>query len=200
MNVIPIVAAVEGPSDEGAVASILTECGFSVSMFQRGGGRTGILKKAAAYNAAAKISPWFVLVDLDSPSKCVVEKLKVWMPSPSDMMVFRVAVPELESWLLADREAAAHFLGVAQSKVPRDPDTLDDPKQEIINLARGSRKREIREGLVPRVGASLGPTYVSDISKFGREAWRPRIAAEESPSLRRCMRRLDELAERLTSA
>lgn len=168
-------------------------------MFLGGGGRTGILKKIGAYNLAAKHSPWFVLVDLDSPDSCVVEKLGSWLPDPSEMMVFRVAVAELESWLLADREAIANFLGVSQDKVPRNPDSLLDPKQTIVNLARASRKRDIREGVAPKAksGATVGPTYVSDLREFGLKQWRPRIAASESPSLNRCIRRLDALAARL---
>jgi hypothetical protein len=170
-------------------------------MFLGGGGRTGIIKKAAAYNAAARHSPWFVLVDLDAYDSCLVEKLNLWMPDPSELMVFRIAVTELESWLLADREAIAQFLGVSQNKIPRNPDSLADPKQEIVNIARFSRYRNIREGLVPKPksGASVGPTYVSDIREFGEKQWRPRIAAADSPSLFRCLRRLDELAARLKS-
>lgn len=196
---ITITVAVEGPSDEGAVAAILKECGFTIGMFVGGGGRTSILKKLGAYNLAAKHSPWFVLVDLDSPDSCVVEKVGNWLPNPSDMMIFRVAVAELESWLLADREAIANFLGVSQDKVPRNPDSLPDPKQTIINLARVSKKRDIREGIAPKPksGATVGPTYVSDIRDFGQNQWRPRIAASASPSLERCIRRLDELATRL---
>ncbi|WP_416876103.1 hypothetical protein [Kitasatospora sp. SC0581] len=195
---IPITAVVEGLSDEGAVFSILRECGFTPSMFQGKRGRAEVLKKLAAYNQAARLSPWFVLVDLDSDG-CAVASTKQWLPNPSEFMIFRVAVTELEAWLLADRQAISSFLGVAESTIPRNPDSLNDPKQEIINRARKSRKRDIREGLVPRPnsGTSIGPTYVSDIREFGRTMWRPRIAAEESPSLARCLLRLDEFRQRL---
>ncbi|MFB7471223.1 hypothetical protein [Kitasatospora sp. NPDC056184] len=195
---ISITAVVEGMSDEGAVLSILRECDFAPSMFQGKRGRAEVLKKLAAYNQAARLSPWFVLVDLDSDS-CVVSSTKQWLPNPSEFMIFRVAVTELEAWLLADRQAIASFLGVAESTIPRNPDFLTDPKQDLINLARRSRKRDIREGLVPRPnsGTSIGPTYVSDIREFGRTMWRPRIAAEESPSLARCILRLDEFRQRL---
>lgn len=199
MKVIPITAVVEGASDEGAVKSILRECGFSVGMFQGRSGCSNIIKKLPACNNAAKFSPWFVLLDLDSTDICVVEQVQEWLPTPSDFMVFRVAVTEMESWLLADSEEMAKFLGVAEGKIPRDPDSLADPKQAIVNLARKSRKRDIREGLVPRPnsGTNVGPTYVSDISGFGNSSWRPRVAAERSPSLHRCLNRLEELAQRL---
>lgn len=193
------MVGVEGISDEGAVRSILREFGLTVKMVQGKNGKDSLLKRLPAYNKAALHFPWFVLVDLDSADGCVVEKLSAWLPQPSENMVFRVAVAELEGWLLADREAIADFLGVAESKIPRNPDALGDPKQEIINLARKSRKRDIREGLVPRPksGTSVGPTYASDIRDFGQRQWRPRVAAEESPSLARCLQRVEQLADRL---
>ncbi|MEU9607732.1 hypothetical protein [Streptomyces sp. NPDC048057] len=194
-----VMIAVEGISDEGAVRSILRECGLSVNMVQGKGGKSSLLKKLPAYNQAARFMPWFVLVDMDSVDDCVVANVREWLPAPAEQMVFRVAVTELESWLLADREAVADFLGVSASKVPRNPDLLQDPKQEIINLARKSRRRDVREGLVPRPssGASVGPTYASDIRDFGFRLWRPRVAAEESPSLARCLQRVEQLAATL---
>lgn len=193
--------AVEGISDEGAVRSILREFGLSVGIVQGKGGKSALLKKLPAYNQSARFMPWFVLVDLDVVDACVVASAREWLPAPAEMMVFRVAVAELESWLLADRDAIADFLGVSVSKIPRNPDSLSDPKQEIINLARKSRRRDIREGLVPRPGSgtSVGPTYASDIREFGLRSWRPKIAADESPSLARCLRRVEQLALALAS-
>ncbi|MFF4320157.1 hypothetical protein [Streptomyces sp. NPDC001568] len=197
-----VTIAVEGISDEGAVRAILREFGLSVGMTQGKSGKSSLLKKLPAYNQAAKFMPWFVLVDMDSVDACVVAKVREWLPSPAELMTFRVAIAELESWLLADREAIADFLGVAVSKIPRNPDTLRDPKQEIINLARKSRRRDVREGIVPRQGsgASVGPTYASDIRDFGMRLWRPRIAAESSPSLARCLESVEQLANRIANA
>ncbi|MEV4646069.1 hypothetical protein [Saccharopolyspora sp. NPDC049357] len=194
-----VMVAVEGISDEGAVRSILREFNLTVHLTLGRNGKAALLSKISAYNDSAKYMPWFVLVDLDSPDTCIVEKLRQWMPNPSEYMLFRVAVSELEAWLLADREAIAQFLGVSVDRVPRNPDSLKDPKQEIINLARRSRRREIREGLVPRQGSgvAIGPTYASDIRNFGESMWRPKVAAEESPSLSRCLRRVEELANKL---
>ncbi|WP_145784188.1 hypothetical protein [Streptomyces sp. CNQ-509] len=194
-----VIAAVEGVSDQGAVRAILNEFNLSVQMFQGGKGKNDLLKKLPAYNKAAQHIPWFVLVDMDSVDGCVAEEKAKWLPIPSEYMVFRIAVTELESWLLADREAMAEFLSVPFNKIPNNQDQLGNPKQEIINLARKSRRRDIRDGLVPdqRSGASIGPTYASDISKFGEQMWRPRVAAQESPSLARCLYRVEELARSL---
>jgi hypothetical protein len=65
----------------------------------------------------------------------------------------------------------------------------------MVNLARKSRKRTIREGLVPAPGsgANVGPTYASDLRNFAKEAWRPAVASRRAPSLDRCLTRAAEL-------
>jgi hypothetical protein len=182
-------------SDEGAAERILTEVGFSIGSWFGRRGKSGILKKINGYNEAAKYNPWFVLVDLDNDFPCAGEARTMWLPDPSDQMCFRVAVPELEAWLLGEATGIASFLGVSSTKIPQSPEELDDPKQALINLARKSRRREVREGLVPTpgTGANVGPTYASDIAGFARQAWDVRSAALRCPSLDRCLNRLVEL-------
>src|ERR1035441_9429449 len=72
---------------------------------------------------------------------CVPEVLPRWLPAPSRLMRLRVAVRELESWLLADSERIAKFLGVAVAEIPADPDSVPDPKRLMVQLARSSRRR-----------------------------------------------------------
>jgi hypothetical protein len=195
-------AVVEGPSDEGAVRAIFRECGLPLRQFYGGRGRPDIQKKIGNYNRAAMNSDWFVLADLDDIHTCPAELAATWLPNPSPRMVLRFAVVELESWLMADFEAMADFLAIAPSKIPARPDELADPKQALVNLARRSRKKDIRSGLVPRdgSGAVVGRTYTSDIQQFGDSAWRPAIAAERSPSLARCLARLKRLTSGIDDA
>lgn len=55
-------------------------------------------------------------------------------------MCFRIAVREVEAWLLADAEQAAGFLAVPLARIPAEPETLPDPKATLIALAGRSRK------------------------------------------------------------
>lgn len=112
---------------------------------------------------------------------------QIWLPSPEPSMIFRIAVREVEAWLLADLDAIADFLHISRDNVPRDPETLDDPKRTLVNLARGSGSREIREDLVPRDGGgrSVGPAYTARMTEFATLNWRPEEASKRSPSLRR---------------
>jgi hypothetical protein len=110
-------------------------------------------------------------------------------------MCFRIAVRALEAWLMADRERFATFLGVARAQLPSDPETVDHPKQLVVDLARQSSKRAIREGVVPRAGSgrTVGPLYVSEMIGFIRDRWRPAVAASIAGSLERSLSRLTTL-------
>jgi hypothetical protein len=113
-------------------------------------------------------------------------------------MCFRVVVREVEAWLLADRERLASFLGVPISRVPRDPESVDDPKGQMVALARRSLRRDIREDMVPRPQSrrEVGPAYSSRLIEFADDVvdgWRPLVAAKSSDSLHRCIRCLSRL-------
>jgi len=112
-------------------------------------------------------------------------------------MCLRVAVREVESWLLADREQIARFLSVRLSQIPREPDELEDPKRVLISIAGGSRKREIRQDLVPRPesGRAVGPAYDARLIEFVANCWHPVEAAVNSRSLHRCIAALERLVE-----
>jgi hypothetical protein len=187
--------AIEGDSDEGIALAILKTCGLRASGIYGRKGKDYLKKQAKSYNAAAKFLPWLILADLDDPTKCPGALAEEWLPNRERLLVFSLAVVEMESWILADRESTAEFLGVSKDKIPLAPDDIADPKQFLINLARKSRKRDIREGLVPREGsgASVGPTYVADIREYGLNDWHPEVAAASSPSLHRCLDRLRQL-------
>jgi len=96
---------------------------------------------------------------------------------------------------MADRLEFAAFLGVARSKVPGNPDGLPEPKLTLVNLARASRKKAIREDLVPRPGSgrTVGPAYASWLIEFAGTSWRPAEAAMNSDSLRRAITCLERL-------
>jgi len=58
-------------------------------------------------------------------------------------------------------EAARHlpYLSVSANRVPREPEEVPDPKQALVNIARRSRNRAIRQDMVPREGSGrpVGP-------------------------------------------
>jgi hypothetical protein len=68
-----------------------------------------------------------------------------------------------------------------------------------VDLAARSRRRAIREDMVPRSGSgrSVGQAYASRLIEFVDGYWRPEMAANNSDSLRRCCERLDEIVARM---
>jgi hypothetical protein len=161
-----------------------------------------IKQRIKGYNQAARIIPWLVLLDLNHEFDCLPPLRSAWLPRPSPNMCFRIAVREVEAWLLADRQRFASFFQIAQSTIPTDPKTIDNPKELVVNLAGRSRSRAIKDDMVPRVGSgrSVGPGYISRLIEFAfdvRKGWRPQPAACSSDSLTRCLNRLRELAAKM---
>lgn len=192
-----VTVAVEGDVDASVVRRLLAGVGASEGPVHVAGGKENLLNGLAGYNNAATRTPWLVLIDLDRDADCVPPIRQQWMPVPAEHMCFRVAVRMVESWLLADRERFARFLGVSAARLPREPDDVDDPKGVVVALARHSRRRDIREELVPRVGSGrrVGALYPSRLIEFASGSWRPEEARGRSDSLDRCLLRLGELVE-----
>lgn len=195
---VVISGAVEGPVDEAVVRRLILDVGAEPGPIYGKNGKHHLQKHLKGYNEAARHTPWMVLVDLDYDAHCAPPFRAEWLPSAASHMCFRIAVRAIEAWLLADCERVARFLSISVSHVPRDPEAVDDPKAVMVNLARRSRKRGIREDMVPRPesGRKIGPAYVSCLIEFVEDkvtGWRPDVAARSSDSLKRCVRCLQRL-------
>jgi len=202
MGSSPITGAVEGDLDGVVLERIVRHVGREPGPVYGRKGKLQLLTSLGGYNNAARFAPWLVLIDLDRDCDCPPPCRKQWLPEPAPLMCFRIAVRAVEAWLLADRERIAGFLGLSAKRVPTDPDRLSDPKATLIELAKGSRRGAIRQGLVPRPesGRRIGPEYNALLSQFvsdQEQGWRPDVAACESDSLQRCLARLGELRQQL---
>lgn len=201
MAALPWVSgAVEGITDEAMLRRLCLQVGTQASVVYGRGGKQNLLQLLAGYNHSARFRHWFVLIDLDR-EPCAPGASTEWLPDPAPLMCFRIAVRELESWILADAERLAMFLRVEERSIPANPDGLADPKQVLVNVARLSRSRDIREDIVPRPGSgqSVGPAYASRLIEFLQPTpigWRPEVAVNHSTSLRRCIQALEQLVLR----
>ena len=141
-----------------------------------------------AYDAAAAAGqPFIVLTDLDVHVKCPGELLPKWLPgsAPSANLVFRVAVKEVEAWLVADRRNLADFLEVDLTDMPADAEALENPKKAIVNLSRRSASTTIINDMVPLIGstAEVGRGFERTLRVFARDRWDIELAATHSRSL-----------------
>jgi hypothetical protein len=86
--------------------------------------------------------------------------------------------------------------GVPANKIAGDPDQVSNPKTELVNLARKSRKKAIRDDMVPMPNSTavVGPAYGTRIIEFATLIWNPTEGAEASRSLKRCIAALQRLA------
>jgi hypothetical protein len=186
---IPIHIAVEDFLSEMVLRVMLEQSGrhFAVGACM---GRTGfgyLKKNITGFNKAAKGTPFLILTDLDQ-AECPPILIQEWLPVPKhDNLLFRIAVREVESWLLAHRKAFAEFLGIRESLVPPRPDELEDPKRVLIELTARSRKGKLREAIIPTPGstAKIGPDYNGALISFVQNRWKVQEAAKRSPSLNR---------------
>lgn len=155
-------------------------------------GVTNLKKNLARYTRIANLHPVLCLADTDG--KCALHMRSQWLPDGSpDRFILRLAVSEIESWVMADREALAGFFGVPASIISSRPDELPDPKQAILNLAKRSRQKNISKEVVSRSNNKPGTGYNVHLREFVANHWRPHIAEASSPSLARAIRRLLEL-------
>ncbi len=196
---LPVIrGAVEGIVDEAVFGRLVRSVGAEPGPVYGKMGKRRLVDHLAGYNNAARFSPWFVLVDLDRDADCAPPFTVAILPAPARWMSCRVAVREVEAWILADRERLASFLDVDEAWLPRHPDSERDPKQVVVNLARRSHNRDISRDLVPREGSgrSEGPAYAGRLVEFvsdQRHGWRPTVAARSSDSLARCVLSLRRL-------
>ena len=152
-----------------------------------------IKRKLPDFNRAAKGIPFFTLVDL--VDECPVDQITNWLPDgPHRNLVFRIAIKESESWIMADTEGVSNFLRINRNQVPSNVDDLPDPKKTLLNLASKSRSSAIRRSLVPKPNttAIVGPDYNSVISDFVLNTWNLDEASNNSPSLRRALNSIQD--------
>ncbi len=180
---------VESSLDESVLRRLLTETQrYEIDACAVMGGKANLKKIISKYNAAALRYPYFLLVDLDN-DECPPALIGNWLPHGcSPNLILRIAVHEVEAWLLADRPGLSAFLQVSEAIFPRGiSDQIPDPKQTLIEIARRSRSRQMREAIVPdpKSTSRVGKDYNGTLSQFVFRYWNINAAMQNSPSLHR---------------
>jgi hypothetical protein len=193
MTVLPVYIATEDELSEVVLTRLLlfTDRGYSIGTAHRRGGYGYLKRTIEGWNRAAASRPIMILTDLDN-AHCPSELISTWLQQPMHPnLVIRIAVREVESWLLADSGGLAAYLRINARFIPEHPDELPDPKSTLVSLAAKSRSNEIKSRLVPRrhSTAKQGPDYNSCLAEFVTNTWEIESAVEHSPSLRRAVAR-----------
>jgi hypothetical protein len=194
----------EGHMEEPTGRRLIAFCGHSLGTIYNSRRGCGYIRSRAAlyHSLATSHSGVLVLTDFrDAGAPCPVAALDAYLlhkiPHPAPSFIFRFAVNELESWLMADRSGLAQFLGVPVTRLPKEPEAEEKPKRTLVAIARHSSKTRIRDGLAPPPGsqASVGPLYRAMMSVFIEQRWNIEAATANAPSLERCVRRLTALRD-----
>jgi hypothetical protein len=193
MPPIPVNLAVEDELSEAVVRRLLRYVGRGYAIGTTYGlrGNGYLLKNVEGWNRAARGKPFILVTDLDRYA-CPSALISDWLNRECHPnLIFRVAVREIESWLLADRPSFATYLAVSEQLIPGDAEAEEDPKRALITAARRSRNRSIRERIVPRMGstAQQGPDYNACLSEFVAARWNIFRAARAARSLSRTLRK-----------
>lgn len=155
----------------------------------RGGGNSYLRKRLPNFLQLSLRIPLLLLTDLDL-KQCAPGLTRDWLDGATkpERMSFRVAVREIESWIMADRENFADFLSVPLSRIPQDVEQIDHPKEFLMQLAKRA-PRDVRSDLIRIEGSRTlqGLGYNSRLGQFVAERWNIRNAADCSPSLRRAV-------------
>ena len=144
--------------------------------------KSGMKKDAPAWNRAAMFGTVrLALMDMDSlaypqnPKECPETVIRCVLKNEpkSENFLFRIAVYEAESWLLADWPGIKKYFGM-KANGEECPDSLKNAKEHIAQYVPLKWRKRINKHLVD----------------FARDKWNPTRAAKRSKSLRRTLARL----------
>ena len=124
-----VILAVEDPPGEAVARKLLEAVGIELRSVTNSRSKSDLKKAAPKLNRAARSIPVLMLVDQDTQSPCPPTLIKQWLKGPRQQrFLFRVVVMEIESWVLAHREAFAAFLNVPVNRIPSDTERSASPK------------------------------------------------------------------------
>jgi len=187
-----IAIATEDVLTEVVCERVASELGLSIFLRLRRGGSGYLKSRIGSFIEMARQYPVVVVTDLDDVS-CAPRLVRDWTHRHNlpERFFLRVAVREVESWIMSDYESFGRFIN---TKIDFVPENVQDPKAKLLHLASRA-PRLVREELVTSTGAiaSQGVGYNTKLSEFVARDWCPRRASENSDSLRRMMERLENL-------
>ncbi len=175
------------------VQQVLPSINIDCSLGKQGFGY--IKSKMKAWNEISEYKLILVVTDLDN-HECAPKMRHEWTKGlkPNSNLLFRIAVREIESWLLADHLSVKKVVKTT-AKIPESPDLLNNPKQTLLNLIDKYGYRQFKEDLIRKEGNNCfqGIGYNNVLSAFVESTWSASRAAKRSDSLRRSIDHLQSI-------
>lgn len=196
---ITVGYAVEGATDAPVAARLIEMCGGVPQRRLIARSKQRLDPKIAGIRrSATPFGPWLILRDLDHDAPCAAALVDSLTPHPSEYAELRIAVRQIEAWLLADRKGFSTAFSVAETRLPVDPDSCDDAKRVVVDVCQRSRTSHVRADMTPRPGSRrrVGPGYEGRLIAFAESLWDPQRARHHSDSLDRAITRVEDLVRR----
>ena len=196
---LQVALATEDEVSEAVGSRLISEWGsrLEVGLRLRRGGYGYLRSRMKNFCEMARRSPVLVITELDR-TVCPAALCSEWtrrLSRPAGLLL-RVAVREIEAWLLADHDAIRSFFGrAAAGRLPDRTDAIEYPKEFLLDLALRA-PRDVRDDLTPGRGSlsSQGLGYNPRLTQYVYQYWDPQRASQRSPSLARTRQRLRDLA------
>lgn len=195
-----VYTATEDRLSEAVALRLIRDCGEQLCVGPCIGrkGKQYLRSKLRDFAVLARNEPVLLITDLDNDS-CPADLRKGWFGQVSipEEFLFRVAVREIEAWVMADRRGFSRFSGAPLSQIPSDPEALPDPKAQLLKLVRRYSSRELKQAMIVNRGSGRfrqGFSYNEALSEFVQGRWNPVRASATAPSLAKARQRVHELA------
>ena len=189
---------VEGATDEPVINALMRAAGWNHDQFEvkRANGKGVIDRNIKKYWEAARVHPYVIFRDLDRDGEGCPVTLRAQLvehtPGESPDLLIRIVDQCIESWILADRHGIAEFCNRSAASVEppashHKPYLLSIMKEAKLKDAVEEKGREL----------DFGPAYELHLKRLMTHHWSIERAAAESDSLRRALKRLTDLHDRL---
>lgn len=187
---------VEGETDEPVINALMRAAGWADREFnvRSVNGKGAIDRDIERYWEAARGHAYVVFRDLDRDGGGCPVTLRAELvertPGESPNLLIRIVDQCIESWILADREGVAEFCGKSAAKVKLPP---SHHKPYLLSLMKDVKDAVEKKGRE----LDFGPAYATHLHHLMTHHWSIERAAAESDSLRRALKRLTDLHDRL---
>jgi len=189
---------VEGPTDEPVINALMRAAGWADSEFSvtSANGKGVIDRDIKKYWDAARSIPYVIFRDLDRDEGGCPVAVRSMLSSKtrgeSPDLLIRIVDQCIESWILADRQGVAEFCDRSMASV-KPPASHHKPY--LLSIMKEAKLKDA----VEQKGHELdfGPAYAIHLQRLMTDHWSIERAAAESDSLRRALKRLTDLHDRL---
>jgi len=190
------------------IKKVLLYCSREIEIIAELPARGGQIKqKISEFNKLSESYPVILLSDLDN-NDCAPQLLnKLFPKGKNEHFIFNIAIDEAEAWLMADRDGFSKYFYVDIADIPFPIAQKQGGPKALIEmdfkykssmfltheLIRKSKKKELLQQLMPKVGAVKGPEYNSVILPFIENYWDISQARKNADSLNRMICRIERL-------